>query len=94
MSTSVLSLSCQQATLLLERRADEPLPAANQAQLLTHLELCPLCQRYEAQSRFLAQQARPAAEAQVPAAAQLPPTARRRLQRMVEAHAAGSSGQP
>ncbi|OGX87909.1 hypothetical protein BEN47_10285 [Hymenobacter lapidarius] len=94
MSTSVLPLNCQQATLLLERRADEPLPASTRARLRTHLELCPLCQRYEVQSRLLAQQARPAAEGQVPAAAQLPAAARRRLQRLVEAHDAGSGRQP
>ncbi len=89
MSNSFFLFNCQQATLLLERSADERLPAPTRVQLWAHLRLCPLCRRYEAQSRLLARQARPAAEAQGADNLQLSAAARRRLQQLVDAHAAG-----
>ncbi|WP_035561270.1 hypothetical protein [Hymenobacter sp. IS2118] len=89
MSNAFFLFNCQQATLLLERRADERLSAPTRVQLWAHLKLCPLCRRYEAQSRLLARQARPAAEAPVPDTLQLPAAARRRLQQLVDAHAGG-----
>ena len=76
--------NCKQATLLVERRADEPLPRKTQAQLWAHLHLCPSCRRYALQSARLARAARPAAEAVVPADLALPADARARIQRMLD----------
>ncbi|MBW3127739.1 hypothetical protein [Hymenobacter profundi] len=81
--------NCQQATLLLERRADAPLPAKTNAQLWAHLRLCPYCRRYAFQSSFLARQAKAAAEAVVPADLPLPVSLRARLQQLIDTHEAG-----
>lgn len=78
--------NCQQATLLIERRADEALPRKTQAQLWAHLRLCPYCRRYAVQSPFIARQAKTAAEAVVPTDLALPVSARRRLQHLLDAH--------
>ncbi len=56
-------INCQQATLLIERRADEALPPKNRALLWCHLHLCPYCRRYEFQSGLIARQAKAAAAA-------------------------------
>ncbi len=61
--------------MLVERRADAPLPLPTRLQLWAHLRLCPHCRRYEAQSRFIA---RYALRAVAPAAV-LPAAARERL---------------
>lgn len=91
MPDSTPSFNCQQATLLIERSADVTLPASIRARLKAHLELCPLCQRYEGQSRLIARQARFAAEALVPGDLQLPAAARARLQRLLDAHSTPDS---
>ena len=85
MSKTSPLFNCQQATLLIERRADEALPFKTRFQLWAHLHLCPYCQRYEFQSRLIARQARTTAEANVPADAVLPTAARRRLQQLLDA---------
>ena len=77
--------NCQQATLLIERQADEVLPIRTRAQLWAHLRLCPLCRRYAFQSPFIARQAKVAAEARVPADLALPVAARQRLQAVLDA---------
>ncbi|TLM94343.1 zf-HC2 domain-containing protein [Hymenobacter jeollabukensis] len=76
--------NCRQATLLIERRADETLPFKTQVQLRAHLRLCPYCRRYAFQSLFLARQARAAAEHRVPADVVLPPAARQRIQQALD----------
>lgn len=76
--------SCQQATLLIERRADGALPLPTRARLWAHLRLCPYCKRYAFQSPYLARQAR--ALAHRPGPATLPAAARARLQTLVDAH--------
>ena len=78
--------NCQQATLLVERRADAPLPVRPRVQLWAHLRLCPYCRRYALQSARIAHAARPAAEAAVPANLALPAAARARMQRLFDAH--------
>ena len=80
--------NCQQATLLIERRADERLPLQTRVQLWAHLRLCPYCHRYAFQSPFIARQAKAAAEAAVPTDIVLPVAARRRIQRVLDNHAA------
>jgi predicted anti-sigma-YlaC factor YlaD len=76
--------NCQQATLLIERQADEVLPLKTQVQLWAHLRLCPYCRRYARQSPFLARQARAAAEHRLPADVVLPAAARQRIQRALD----------
>ena len=80
--------NCQQATLLIERRADERLPLQTRVQLWAHLRLCPYCRRYASQSPFIARQAKAAAESVVPTDVVLPVAARRRIQRVLDSHAA------
>ena len=78
--------NCQQATLLVERRADEALPRKTRLQLWAHLHLCPYCSRYAFQSTLLARQARAAAAATGNADARLPAAARARIQQLLDAH--------
>ena len=80
--------NCHQATLLIERRADERLPLQTRVQLWAHLRLCPYCHRYAFQSLFIARQAKAAAEAVVPTDTVLPAAARRRIQLALDSHAA------
>ena len=75
--------NCQQATLLVERRADEALPRKTQLQLWAHLRMCPYCRRYAFQSTLLARQAKAAADN---TAARLPAAARVRIQQLLDAH--------
>lgn len=84
--------NCQQATLLIERRADEPLPMATRTQLWAHLRLCPYCRRYEFQSDLIAKQARLAAVASLPPNLTLPAAIRARLRELLAATAASDSG--
>jgi hypothetical protein len=86
MSIASPLFNCQQATLLIERRADEPLPAKTRAQLWAHLRLCPYCRRYSFQSSFIARQAKAAAQATVPTDLQLPASLRTRLQQLVNTY--------
>lgn len=87
MSTTTPSplFNCQQATLLIERRADEVLPVQTRLQLWAHLRLCPYCRRYAVQSPLIARQARAAAEARVPADLALPAAACQRIQHLLAA---------
>jgi len=83
--------NCQQATLLIERRADEVLPSTTRFQLWAHLRLCPYCRRYEEQSALIDRQARAAAQARVLSDVQLPAPARARIQRALEASSGNSA---
>lgn len=78
--------NCRQATLLIERQADEVLPLKTRVQLWAHLRLCPYCHRYAFQSSFIAREAKTAAEAVVPADVVLPVAARHRIQRVLDNH--------
>ncbi len=81
--------NCQQATLLIERRADAALPFKTKVQLWAHLHLCPYCKRYAFQSKYIARQAL-ALAAPFPTGDGLPPAVRARLQTLVDAHGAGT----
>ena len=78
--------NCQQATLLIERRADEPLPPVDRVQLWAHLRLCPYCRRYAFQSGYLNRLAAAAARNE-PTRATLPEAARQRIQHLLDEHA-------
>lgn len=86
--------NCQQATLLLERQADEVLPLKTRGQLWAHLQLCPYCRRYAVQSPFIARQAKAAAEAVVPADLALPAATRRRIEQLLDAQGRAGSATP
>lgn len=93
MSNSIPSplFNCQQATLLIERRADARLPVKTRFQLWAHLHLCPYCRRYEYQSAFIARQVRAAAQARVPLDLALPAAARARIQLLLDAAASAGA---
>lgn len=88
--------NCRQATLLVERRADEALPHQARVQLWAHLRLCPYCQRYAVQSMLLARQAGLTAAALAASAdVTLPQPARARLQLLLDSRGAtGAAAQP
>ncbi|PJJ48102.1 anti-sigma factor family protein [Hymenobacter chitinivorans] len=72
-------ISCHQATLLLEQRADQALPPVDRRSLWLHLRYCPYCSRYARQTVLLAELARAAAVAR-PELPGLSAEARQRLQ--------------
>ncbi|WP_375417575.1 hypothetical protein [uncultured Hymenobacter sp.] len=84
MSISSPLFNCQQATLLVERRADEVLPINTRVQLWAHLRLCPYCRRYEVQSALIARQAKIAAQTRVVTEAALSASARARIQQVLD----------
>ncbi len=89
-----ISLSCQEATLLVEERADAPLPLKAAVALTVHLLYCPYCKRYAAQSSMVAQLAlfagqHTAGNAEIT----LPGAARTRIQQRLDA-AQGGGGKP
>lgn len=51
-------LTCQQATLLMERTAGRPQRMGTLLPLRVHLRLCSLCSRYQHQTFLIAQVAR------------------------------------
>ncbi len=55
-------ISCQHATLLLEQRADIPLPGLTRRSLAFHVFYCPHCRHYAKQTVLVAQLARVAAQ--------------------------------
>jgi hypothetical protein len=54
-------ITCQQATLLMEKRHDHALQLPQRAGLWLHLRYCPYCSRYARQTVMVAQLARQAA---------------------------------
>lgn len=50
-----LKLSCQKATVLIERRDLKPLSSAERVGLWFHLRICDACKTYEAQSQAIDQ---------------------------------------
>ena len=81
--------NCQQATLLIERRADETLPSRTRVQLWAHLRLCPQCRRYAFQSTYLNRLAVAAALREESTSTILPAPARQRIQALLNERARG-----
>lgn len=50
-----LGLNCKEASRLLSRENDEPLPAPERARLRLHLVVCDACRNVEEQLSFLRQ---------------------------------------
>lgn len=90
MATPSPLFNCRQATLLIERRADNALPLLTRARLWAHLCLCPHCRRYTLQSPLIARQAKAAAEARVLADLALPAAARAHWQRVLASRSAAT----
>lgn len=67
MATPLPRFNCQQATLVVERCADDALPFNDRARLWAHLRLCPYCRRYVLKSPLIGRRAKAAAEAHVSA---------------------------
>jgi hypothetical protein len=79
-------ITCQQATLLVEKRHDHALSLAQRAGLWMHLHYCRHCSRYARQTVLVAQLARHAALGHEHASVSLPAPARQRIrERMAEA---------
>ncbi|WP_156175886.1 anti-sigma factor family protein [Hymenobacter terrenus] len=70
-------ITCQQATLWVEKRTDIALPLGNRSSLWMHLSYCAKCRRYARQSAWLAHIARDGARRAHPVV--LPAAARERL---------------
>jgi hypothetical protein len=49
----ILTLTCDEATRLMSRRLDEPLPWPQRAAVRLHALICPACRRFLRQIRFL-----------------------------------------
>ncbi|SMB87192.1 hypothetical protein SAMN00120144_1501 [Hymenobacter roseosalivarius DSM 11622] len=80
-------ISCQQATLLIEQRADAPLARADHNSLWLHLRYCPYCNRYARQTALISRLAQAAAAADQPG---LSAEARQRIrQRLSDAEPGG-----
>ncbi len=75
-------ISCHQATLLIEQRADAPPPPRDRRSLWLHLRYCPYCRRYARQTVLIVQlaQARAGAPGALPG---LPGAARQRIQQQL-----------
>ena len=74
-------ITCQQATLLVEKQADTVLPFGDRSNLWLHLSYCAKCRHYTDQSALLSRLARGAAS---PAAAvALPDDVRERLRQLL-----------
>ena len=86
--------NCHEATLLLEKQAEQPLTLAQRLSLRLHLMMCVLCRRYARQTELLAQLARRLGRGDLSneavTAERLSAEARARLEQLVRA--AGPSG--
>lgn len=61
-----LLATCHQATLLLERQAQEELPLQARLRLWGHLRFCPYCRRYQVQTKLIDHLARAAFKSHPP----------------------------
>lgn len=72
-------ITCQNATLLLEKQADRPVSPPVRASLLLHLRYCPYCSRYAEQTVLIAKLAQVSAAARVAAGPVLSDDAKERM---------------
>ncbi|UOQ99001.1 hypothetical protein MUN81_05790 [Hymenobacter sp. 5317J-9] len=78
-------ITCQHATLLLEKRADGALPKEQRASLWLHLRYCPYCNRYAKQTVLIAEWARAAASSRAQASVTLSEVAKERMRQRLRA---------
>ena len=72
-------ITCQNATMMLEQRADQPVPKPLRASLWLHLRYCPYCNRYAQQTVLIAEWARASAAARATAGPLLSDAAKERM---------------
>ena len=73
--------NCNEATLLIEKRAELPLSLAERASVWAHLRMCVLCRRYARQTQVMAALAR--ADAAAGPAEALPPALAQKLDQLI-----------
>jgi hypothetical protein len=73
-------ISCQQATLLVEQKADAVLPQVEERRLALHLRYCPYCASYAQQSTLMNDLTRAAAQRRASQGVGLSAEAKERLQ--------------
>ena len=78
-------ITCQNATLLLEKQADQPVPRALRASLWLHLRYCPSCNRYATQTVQIAEWARASAATRVSSSVGLSDAAKQRMRERLAA---------
>ncbi|MBF9219749.1 anti-sigma factor family protein [Hymenobacter ruricola] len=78
-------ITCQNATLLLEKQADDALPTGARASLWLHLRYCPYCKRYARQTVLIAEWARSAAASRASSGAKLSAAAKERMRQRLSA---------
>ena len=78
-------ITCQHATLMLEKRAGHALPQGVRASLWLHLRYCAYCNRYAKQTMQIAEWARASAGGQVGAGTGLSHEAKQRMREQLRA---------
>ena len=78
-------ITCQNATMLLEQQADQPVPKLQGVSLWLHLRYCPCCNRYAKQTVLIAEWARASATARTTAGPFLSEVAKQRMRERLAA---------
>ena len=78
-------ITCQNATMLLEQQADQPVPKLLGVSLWLHLRYCPYCNRYAKQTVLIAEWARTSAAARATAGPVLSDAAKMRMRERLAA---------
>lgn len=78
-------ITCQNATMLLEQRADQALPKLFRASLWLHLRYCAYCNRYARQTVQIAEWARASAAARAGVVPGLSNAAKERMRERLSA---------
>ena len=78
-------ITCQNATMLLEKQADQSVARELRASLWLHLRYCPYCNRYAAQTVQIAEWARAAAATRAGSNVGLSDTAKQRMRERLAA---------
>ena len=78
-------ITCQNATLLLEKQADQSVPRELRTSLWLHLRYCPDCNRYATQTVQIAEWARASAATRVSSSVGLSDAAKQRMRERLAA---------
>ena len=78
-------ITCQNATMMLEQRAGQPVPQRLGASLWLHLRYCPYCNRYARQTVLIAEWARASAAARAASGPFLSEAAKERMRQRLAA---------
>ncbi|SDY60439.1 anti-sigma factor family protein [Hymenobacter psychrophilus] len=80
--------NCNEATLLIEKRAELPLSPTERASVWAHLSMCVLCRRYARQTVLVAQLAQHLGQPEA-STEELPAKTRARLEQLVRGYSGG-----